>query len=226
MREVIMVVAAHPDDEVLGCGGVIAKHILSGDKVNVLFMADGVTSRSSNSIESDLKNRKESARSALDILGVLAAPVFLDLPDNKMDTIPFLDIVKLLEEQIFRIKPSTIYTHNSVDLNIDHRITHKAVMTACRPLPNSTLKNIFSFECLSSTGWFGSATSKQFVPNMFVDISDFMDLKIKALEQYSTEMCKYPHSRSVESVLNLAKYRGSSVGIYAVESFIVERTIR
>ena len=226
MREVIMVIAAHPDDEVLGCGGVIAKHILSGDKVHVLFMADGVTSRSSNSIESDLKNRKESASSALDILGVLTAPVFLDLPDNKMDTIPFLDIVKLLEGQIFRIKPSTIYTHNSVDLNIDHRITHKAVMTACRPLPNSTLKNIFSFECLSSTGWFGSATSKQFVPNMFVDISDFMDLKIKALEQYSTEMFKYPHSRSVESVLNLAKYRGSSVGIYAVESFIVERTIR
>ena len=226
MREVIMVIAAHPDDEVLGCGGVIAKHILSGDKVHVLFMADGVTSRSSNSIESDLKNRKDAASSALDILGVLTAPVFLDLPDNKMDTIPFLDIVKLLEGQIFRIKPSTIYTHNSVDLNIDHRITHKAVMTACRPLPNSTLKNIFSFECLSSTGWFGSATSKQFVPNMFVDISDFMDLKIKALEQYSTEMCKYPHSRSVESVLNLAKYRGSSVGIYAVESFIVERTIR
>jgi len=148
----ILVVAAHPDDEVLGCGGTIVRHVDNGDKVFILFLSDGVTSRINYSDKNDKLMRIKAGIDASICLGV-EAPQFLNLPDNKMDTIPFLNVVQEVEKVISKIKPSVVYTHHAGDLNIDHQITHKAVMTAARPQPDCLIHEIYSFEVLSSTEW-------------------------------------------------------------------------
>lgn len=222
MTERILVVAAHPDDEVLGCGGTIARHVQAGDYVEVVFVADGVTSR----LESDeisMASRLQSAKLASEILGVTKTK-FLSLPDNRLDSIPLLKVVRSLEDVIDDVKPSIIYTHHSGDLNVDHYVTHQAVMTACRPLPLSTVRLILAFEVLSSTEW-GGTRGKSFIPNYFVDISSTLSIKIRALEAYSMEMRSPPHSRSFLNVNVLAQYRGFSVGIENAEAFLVLRHI-
>lgn len=219
----ILVVAAHPDDEVLGCGGTIARHVFEGDEVHIVFMADGVTSRITTN-EDERSLRSKAAFDSCQILGS-QPPQFLGFPDNKMDTIALLDIVKKLEKVVDKIQPSIVYTHYSDDLNIDHRISHQAVLTACRPQPENNVNEIYSFEILSSTDWASSSEKNIFIPNRFVDISNFIDLKVKALNVYSEEMRNYPHSRSIETVKLLAKYRGSTMGMKDCESFKIERVL-
>ena len=216
MKNKVLVVAAHPDDEVLGCGATVAKHVQNGDRAKVVFLADGFGSRD------DDGNRDNSAERASKILGC-ENPIFLNLPDNQLDTIPLLDIVKKIEKVIEGFQPSVIYTHHFGDLNIDHQITHKAVMTACRPQPNFCVKEIYSFETLSATHWQSPSMKNVFNPNYFVGVSDFMDKKIKALQCYDNEMREAPHARSYESVENLSKFRGSLVGVKNAEAFCVER---
>ena len=220
-EKVILVVAAHPDDEVLGCSGTVARHVSDGDNVHTVFMSDGVTSRSgvdSNEVEA----RKQSAKNASNILGISESPRFLGFPDNRMDTIALLDIVQTLEQVINEIEPEVIYTHHSGDLNIDHKITHQAVMTACRPQPEFCVREIYSFEVLSSTEW---STNNPFIPNYYVDISDTLELKISAIKSYDSELRTFPHARSIEAIRALANYRGASVGVKAAEAFKVERLI-
>jgi LmbE family N-acetylglucosaminyl deacetylase len=217
----ILIIAAHPDDEVLGCGGTIIRHVDSGDEVNVLFMSDGVTSRNKNELQH--KNRNNSALVACSILGT-QEPIFLNFPDNKMDSLALLDVVQTVEKIINELKPETIYTHHSGDLNIDHRITHQAVMTACRPQPNFSVKEIYSFEVLSSTEWQTQDTSP-FLPNYFIDITSFIENKRRALNAYVSEMYSEPHSRSIENILRLNAVRGNSVGLDYAEAFMVLRKI-
>ena len=219
----ILVVAAHPDDEVLGCGGAIAKHTSSGDKVDILFMTDGVSSRGDS--DSDVRERKESARQAADILGVSSVS-FLDFPDNEMDSVPLLETVKAIEDVIFDIKPCVIYTHYSGDLNIDHQLTHRAVLTACRPHPDSFVKEIYSFEVLSSTHWQSYSEGTSFNPNYFLNIGKFIEKKIKALQCYNEEMREYPHARSYKVVKSMAEFRGGVVGLEYSEAFQVERVVK
>jgi LmbE family N-acetylglucosaminyl deacetylase len=206
---------------VLGCGGTINRHVDSGDTVNVIFMSDGVTSRNINCLEQDSRN--QSAFEACSILGT-QEPKFLDYPDNKMDSLALLDIVQAVERIINNLKPDIIYTHHSGDLNIDHRITHQAVMTACRPQPNFSVKEIYSFEVLSSTEW-QTQDKLPFLPNYFIDIAPFIENKRKALHVYSSEMHSEPHSRSIENVLRLNALRGNSVGLDYAEAFMVLRKI-
>jgi LmbE family N-acetylglucosaminyl deacetylase len=221
MSKQILVVAAHPDDEVLGCSGTIACHVSDGDKVYVVFMSDGVTSRTG--VESnEVEVRKQAAKDAGNILGIVQSPRFLGFPDNRMDTVALLDIVQTLEQVINEIEPEVVYTHHLGDLNIDHKITHQAVMTACRPQPEFCVREIYSFEVLSSTEW---STNNPFIPNYFVDISDTLELKVSAIKAYSSELRTFPHARSIESIKALAKYRGASMGIRAAEAFKVERLI-
>ena len=220
MNKKILVVAAHPDDEVLGCGGTMARHASNGDKVHVLFMSAGVGSRE-NIKNDEVNERRICAKQASKILGS-QSPQFLNFPDNRMDSISLLDVVKSIELVIQEIGPDVVYTHHIGDLNIDHQITHKAVLTACRPQPESSVKEIYSFEVLSSTEW---STNNPFIPNYFVDISDTLELKISAVKAYNSELRTFPHARSIESVKALAKYRGASVGIRAAEAFKVERLI-
>jgi N-acetylglucosamine malate deacetylase 1 len=226
--ENILIVAAHPDDEVLGCGGVIAKHINNGDKVHILILAEGITSRdksrNQNEREDVLLKLKDSARKAHEILGSNSLKL-LDLPDNRMDSLELLDIVKLVESEISFIKPDIIYTHHVGDLNIDHQITNQAVFTACRPQPNSKLKKIYTFEVPSSTEWQTPDKGQIFTPNTFINISNTLSKKIEALKAYDTEMKPWPHSRSIESVKHLAAWRGASVGFEAAEAFSLSRDL-
>jgi N-acetylglucosamine malate deacetylase 1 len=217
----VLVVAAHSDDEALGCGGTIAKHIANGDSVPVMFMTDGVASR--NNPEDSASLRETACKKALEALGVedIRQSKF---PDNMMDTVPLLDVVKAIESVISDVKPDTLYTHCAFDLNIDHRVTHSAVMTACRPQSWSSIKRILSFEVLSSTEW-NSPTQLTFKPNYFVDISDFWIKKYEALKCYSEEMREHPHSRSYECVEALACLRGATNGFLKGEAFVVERIL-
>ena len=219
----VVVVAAHSDDEALGCGGTIARHVAEGDTVHAVFMADGVSSRSGSAGE-ELRDRLAAARRAHEILGIQRVE-YLGLPDNRMDSTPMLDIVKGLERVLQSMAPEIIYTHHHGDLNVDHRITHQAVMTACRPTPGATVRAIYGFEVLSSTEW---ATPQQdpFLPNAYVDISAFLETKLQAVRAYYTEMREHPHSRSIEHVECLARHRGYSVGVPAAEAFMVTRIVR
>lgn len=223
MSKSILVVAAHADDEALGCGGTIAHHVAESDKVHLVLMADGVRSRPEAG-STDLERRMVAADKAHKILGITEAH-YLGFPDNRMDSVPLLDIVQALEPIVQRVAPSVIYTHHHGDLNIDHRRTHEAVMTACRPLPDSPVKEIYGFEVLSSTEW-ASPQCGPFLPSLFVDISEHLSIKLCALEAYAEEMCPAPHSRSLEHVEILARHRGYSMGVEVAEAFIVYRMIR
>src|SRR3989344_3519958 len=145
----ILVVAAHPDDEVLGAGGTILKHIKAGDKVSLLILGDGETSKARGA---DIEKRERQAKEAAEMLG--ANELILEkLPDNKFDSLSLLEIVKIVESAVERLMPEVVYTHWERDLNVDHRLTCQAVLTACRPQPKSGVKKILAFETLSSTEW-------------------------------------------------------------------------
>ena len=222
MTNSILVIAAHADDEVLGCGATIRKHVTEGDKVFTVFMTDGVGSRG-DSLE-DVKKRRFAAKKAQLELGVIESFQFC-YPDNRMDSIPLLDIVKNLEKIIQNVKPSIIYTHFHGDLNIDHRITHQATMTAARPLPDGPISSIYGYEVVSSTGWFFKIEDV-FNPQLYVNVQNHFESKLRALNAYSAEMRHEPHARSISNIKNLAKYRGNSVGLSLAEAFIIYRNIR
>jgi len=219
----VLVVAAHADDEALGCGGTIARHLEEGDAVHLVLMADGVCSRKDVSKE-DLKRCVEASKRAQSILGASSSQS-LELPDNLMDSVPLLEIVQKLEPILSGIQPSIIYTHHHGDLNVDHRLTHTAVMTACRPLPGSSVREIYGFEVLSSTEW-ATHQDSPFLPNYIVDITQQLRTKLYALEAYAEEMRKPPHSRSMDHAEVLAHHRGYSIGVDAAEAFEVYRIIR
>ncbi len=222
MTKKILVVAAHTDDEALGCGGTIAKHVAAGDIVYALFMTDGVASRATP--EGEAERRGEAAAAAARILG-LRESVQLAFPDNRMDSVALLDIVQAVEEVVRKLQPEIIYTHHAGDLNVDHRVTHEAVMTVCRPLPGSSVKEIYAFEVLSSTEW-ASPAQKPFLPNVYVDISAFVEVKRRALEAYADEMRAAPHSRNPAHVKSLGEHRGNTVGTTAAEAFEAIRIIK
>ncbi|MGI4991246.1 PIG-L deacetylase family protein [Halobacteriovorax sp. GFR7] len=215
----VLVIVAHSDDEVIGCGGTIAKHIASGDSVSLLVMTDGVSARGSSE---DADVRETALSSSCRNLGVMEYKQ-LSYPDNEMDSISLLSIVKGIEDFAKDKNPQIIYTHSNKDLNIDHQITMRAVMTAFRPQPNSTVKAIYGFEVLSSTEW----NTEQFNPVMFnVLDKEHMDKLEKSLDIYKEEMRIEPHSRSVTNIIRQRKYRGSCVGHNYVEAFEVYRDIK
>lgn len=222
MSKTILVVAAHTDDEALGCGGTIAKHVAQGDTVYAVFLADGVTSRPTSTTE-ELDIRNAAAAKAHNILGIKQS-FMLGFPDNRMDSVPLLDIVQKLESVLEEIKPQVVYTHHHGDLNIDHRITHQAVMTACRPVPATSVKELYAFEVLSATEW-NTPGSDPFIPNVFIDISDYFDTKIQAINAYALEMRETPHSRSIDNIKQLAKLRGHNVGMNTAEAFSLIRIL-
>ena len=224
----ILIIAAHPDDEVLGCGGTMAKWANEGAEVYSLIMAEGATSRDKTrdreSRNVDLAHLGLAAQKASDLLGI-ASVELLSYPDNRMDSADLLDVVKSVEDRIKKIKPDTVVMHHSADLNIDHQVIHEAVMAACRPQPGHPVKRILSFEVPSSTEWQSPTFGNSFIPNWFEDISDTLELKIRALEVYETEMREWPHARSIKAVEHLARWRGASIGREAAEAFILERAI-
>ena len=218
----VLVVAAHPDDEVLGCGGTIARHVAEGDTVEVVFMADGISSRpDANPYE--FAKRRASTEEAHSILGIKRF-YGLDMPDNKLDSLPLLDIVQRLEEIVIESAPDIVYTHHGGDLNIDHRVTYQSVMTAVRPQPDCSVREIFAFEVMSSTEWAGDSCTP-FAPDVFVNISAHWDQKQRALLAYAMEMRPHPHSRSIAHMDALTLHRGMSVGLERAEAFKLIRKI-
>ncbi|MFC1621023.1 PIG-L deacetylase family protein [Candidatus Omnitrophota bacterium] len=223
----ILVVAAHPDDEVLGCGATIARHVKSGHAVYVLILGEGISARykdRKDAKKKDISGLKAQAREASRILGVKKI-FFSDFPDNSFDSVPILKIIKEIEKIKKAIRPHVIYTHHYGDLNVDHRIAYNAVLTACRPLKNETVREIYSFEVPSSTEWSGPNKKEYFTPDRFVDASDGIDRKLKAMKCYRGEMRAYPHPRSLKAVRFHAAKRGSEAGLRFAESFETIRMV-
>lgn len=217
----ILIVAAHPDDETLGAGATIAQHTQAGEDVSILFLADGVSSRDPEGDHSDgMARRRSAAIAAASILGV-STPRFLDLPDNRLDSVPMLILARAVEEEIERIRPKTVYTHHAGDLNVDHRCTHEAVMTACRPMATSTVDTVLCFESPSSTEWRSAAAAPAFNPTWFVDVGSTLQSKLEALSAYEEELRPWPHPRSLEAIEYLARWRGATIGRTAAEAFVL-----
>jgi len=219
---IVLAVVAHPDDEVLGAGGTLARHAVNGSEVHIIFLADGVGARGQG--KAAAARRAEAARNAALCIGA-KDPRFLGFPDNRLDRLELLDMVQAIECAIQSIQPNTVYTHHIGDLNIDHSICHRAVLTACRPLSGSSVRRIYAMEVPSSTEWASSVAGNVFIPSRFVDISTTQKAKRSALEAYSEEMRPFPHPRSFEAVDALAKWRGAAAGLAAAEAFMVLREI-
>ena len=223
MNKQILIVAAHPDDEVLGCGGTIARHVKEGESVYILFLSDGVSSRG-NSDTKMIAARKKNAAKACKVLGAVIVG-FEKFPDNMFDTVPLLDVVRIVESAKTEINPQIIYTHHGGDLNIDHRITCQAVLTAFRPQPDEEFSEIRAFETNSSTEWSTSAIMPPFIPDTFVDVSKYLDNLLNAYACYADEMREEPHARSIEALKIAALRRGREAGLQAAEAFMTLRRI-
>ena len=218
----ICVIMAHPDDEVLAFGGTIARFVKEGSKVFILFVSTGVNSRIRDSDNLEKLTRIQTqAKSAAKILGA-NEPFFGNFPDNKLDSVAFLDIVQYIENFIEKNNPNTILTHYGYDLNIDHQIVAKAVITATRPLPNLPKIKIYSGEILSSSEY---TIEKRFQPNTYVNIEDFLGLKLAAMECYKDEIREWPHPRSLKGIKSLAFLRGSEAGMETAEALYLLRDI-
>lgn len=223
-----LVVAAHPDDEVLGCGATIARLTSEGWEVHVLILAEGATSRSAKRdiprYKDKLSTLAKCAEMANSILGTTSIKL-KSLPDNRMDGVELLEVVKLIEIEIDTYKPCLIFTHHSGDVNIDHRVIHDSVVASCRPQPQHPVKSLLFFEVPSSTEWRPAASGLYFTPNYFYDVSNHFTKKLESLNAYKCEMRMFPHPRSIEAVEYLARWRGATVGCSAAEAFMLGRTI-
>jgi LmbE family N-acetylglucosaminyl deacetylase len=217
----ISVVVAHPDDEVLAFGGIMARHAAKGGRVDTLILATGLTSRTHEE-EHDLDILRQEAVDASKVLGV-REPEFGDFPDNRMDTVALLDVAQRVEAFFRSTQPDVILTHHAGDLNVDHRIVQQAVMIAARPLPNTKPIAIYAGEVLSSSEF--APVSDWYVPNTYVDIAAWLEQKQQALECYRGEIRDWPHPRSVQAVEHLARKRGSEVGLEAAETLHLLRAV-
>ena len=232
----ILVIVAHPDDEVLGMGGTMLKHFKDGDSVTVAYLTTGITSRRStnfkNSINYDTSSKNElemkkqikklnyDAKSACKILKVKDS-VFFNFPDNEMDTISRSEIIGVIEKIVNKNKPERIYTSHYGDLNIDHRIVCECVLSVCESL-KTNVKEICCFEILSSTEW---AFPYKFKPNYFTDIKNEIEQKVKAMKCYKNEIREYPHPRSIEGIKNSAERWGTISGLACAEAFEIIKKI-
>jgi LmbE family N-acetylglucosaminyl deacetylase len=227
----ILVVVAHPDDEVLGVGGTIIRLVSKYScNVRVLILGEGLTSRNKPTkklfdIDKKMNIHKKNILDAQKILGYQSLTNY-NLPDNKFDTVPLLEIIKIIEKEKNDFKPKIVFTHHLGDVNIDHQLTFQAVCTACRPLEGESVNSIISFETLSGTEWIPSSDPRKFSPNFFISLEkDQVDRKIQAMESYFFEKRKFPHPRSPESIKNTAKAWGSTNGKYFAEAFQIIRRI-
>lgn len=222
----VLVLVAHPDDEVLGCGGTLAA-LHAGDEITVVMLADGETSANadlSTPPRQLAEARRSMARAAAHILGIKEV-VSLGLPDQRLDQTPLLEIIRLVQPVAERAQPAVIYTHSQADLNLDHRIAGQVALTLFRPVPGATVEEIHAFEVPSSTWSFGQF-GRTFSPNVFVDISTTLELKLKALAAYESELRPPPHPRSVEMLRATSAHWGGMCGASAAEAFELVRAVR
>lgn len=218
----ILVIGAHPDDEVLGSGGTIARHAEEGDAVYVCILSEGVSAQYDDRGMIDV--RREAAQRAGDILGVRQS-FYFDLPDSKMEDVPHLQINAILEGLVRDLEPQTVYTHFRLDTDRDHQRTYESTMVAARPKLTSPVRRILCYEVPGQTHWFGATAETNFIPNVYVDIAPYLGRKLEAMSCYESEIGEFPFPRSLEAVETLAKWRGVSCGIDAAEAFMLVREI-
>lgn len=225
-----MVVAAHPDDELLGLGAAMHKLINQyGLQTRVVILGEGITSRDDQrdpgKWEEELQIHRENIEEARRTIGYGSVGIY-DFPDNRFDTVPLLDIVKTIEKEKEEFQPDVIFTHHGGDLNIDHQLCFDAVLTACRPMEHENVKTIITFETPSASEWKASTSPMQFNPNIFIDVSEADILaKIDGMEKYHFEKREYPHPRSPKSLRIRAQYWGLTIGSEYAEAFCLVRDI-
>jgi len=224
----VMIIAAHPDDEVVGCGGTMARLAREGFDVHLMILGEGITSRYRQRQDADIGLIEKLNKDVEKVANLLEASDFSmhNLPDNRFDTKPLLEIVKIIENEINSIKPEIVFTHHGGDLNIDHKVVNRAVLTATRPLTGQPVKEIYAFEVASSTEWAFQKFEPVFRANYFVDISLTLEIKKRAITLYESEVRKFPHPRSPEALEVIARRWGSVVGLQAAEAFELIRSIR
>lgn len=224
----VLVISAHPDDEVLGCGGAIARMAREDEDIYIAIIGEGMTSRYSDreSANQNLLNGLHShSRKVAEFLGAKDLFMF-NLPDNSFDTVPLLDVVKVIETLVEKLQPHSVYTQHGGDLNIDHVITYRATLTATRPMAGTPVKRVYAYEVPSSTEWAFSQFAPVFQPNVFVDIGTTLDIKIQAMQMYESEARPFPHPRSPEALRAIAQRWGSVAGLQAAEAFSLVREVR
>ena len=227
-RTTVLVVAAHPDDEVLGCGGTMARLAREGHQVHTMILGEGISSRYDRRSLVDrkaLRQLQHDARAASQLLGT-ASITFEGLPDNRFDELPLLEIVKRVERRVAAVNPAVIYTHHPGDLNIDHRKTFQAVLTATRPVNGCRVRDIYAFEVPSSTEWAFQQLQPPFKPNVFVDVTSTMEMKVRGMQCYQSETRTFPHPRSPEALQAIMRRWGSVAGCAYAEAFELIRAVR
>lgn len=221
-KKKILIIVAHPDDESFGCGGLIKK-LKKKNKIFVVSFTNGVSSRNKTSLKK-INNRKAASIKASKILGFKWLAQY-NFPDNELDKISLLEIIKKIENHKRKINPHIVLTHNFTDLNVDHRLIAEATLTAFRPEPNQKLEEFITFEVPSATDFRLLKNQKNFLPNYFVNIKDELKFKINAIKAYKNEVKVAPHSRSLDGVKNLSKVRGNQSGLKNAEAFEIIRKI-
>ena len=217
----VLVIAPHPDDEVLGCGGTIARYTKNGDDVYLCVVTKAYTP---DWPEDEIKERRDEVLRVNRILGIKKT-YFLDLPTAKLDTIPQKELNEVIAQVTNEVQPEIIYIPHGGDVNNDHRLVFDAAMVAIRPRPGPVIKRVLSYETLSETEWAAPSKESAFMPNVYVDISGALETKLKAMAEYKSELKEFPHPRSLEAISALAKVRGATVGVEAAEAFRLIREI-
>lgn len=227
----IMLVVAHPDDELLGLGASMHKLIKKFNcKIKVVILGEGITSRSDardvKKWKKELDTHKQNIKNAAKAIGYHEVKTY-DFPDNRFDSVALLDIVKVIEKEKNDFKPEIIFTHHGGDTNVDHRQTFDAVITATRPMSHEVVKTIIAFETPSSTEWQAFNHPNYFKPNLFLEVSKKdVDAKIKGMESYEFEKRKYPHPRSPKALEIQCQRSGVIVGKEYAEAFMLIRSIQ
>tara|TARA_Y100001970_G_scaffold209467_1_gene255375 strand:- start:1881 stop:2564 length:684 start_codon:yes stop_codon:yes gene_type:complete len=222
-RKKVLIIVAHTDDESFGCGGLIKKLSLNKNKIGAISFTNGISARS-NTTKKEIKKRQEESIKASKILGFKWLAQF-NYPDNQLDKISLLEIIKIIEKYKIKFRPNVVLTHNFSDLNIDHRKIAEATLTAFRPEPKEKLEKLLTFEIPSATDFRMLKNKKNFTPNYFVNIEKFLKFKVKAIKCYKNEVKPYPHSRSLNGIKNLCKIRGNQSGLKFAEAFEIIREI-
>ena len=227
-NERILVIAAHPDDEVLGLGGTIAKYTVQGAEVAVLIITDGSTSqyRDDPKLQDILNAKKLETANCAAVLGVKHI-FYGGLLDMKLDVTPHIEINQVIEKVIDNFQPNIVFTHFFGDINKDHQRVSESTLVACRPTAEQCVKKVFLYSVPSSTEWNIQVTSTVFTPNWYVDISgEFAEKKYKAMECYKTELREFPHPRSIQYLRIADMAEGNRIGLLAAESFILVRSVK
>lgn len=218
----VLVIAPHPDDEVLGCGGAIVKHVSEGDEVYLCVVTKAYPP---DWPEDEIKERRDEVVRANKILGTKKT-YFLDLPTVKLDTIPQKELNEAIAKVVNKLRPEIVYIPHGGDVNNDHRLVFEAAMVAIRPKPALAIKKVLCYETLSETEWAAPLAENAFMPNVYVDISGVLATKLKAMSEYKSELKEFPHPRSLEAISALAKVRGATTGVEAAEAFMLMREIQ